>query len=88
MPDEEVRACLLKFKGIGEWTTDMFLIFFLGRMNVMPLSDVGIHRGFRRVYGLSRAPVREAISNQSERWKPYRSIASLYLWRIADTPIP
>ncbi len=84
MPDEDVTAELVAVKGLGPWTADMFLIFHLGRPDVLPVGDLGMRAAVRRVYGLSelpRAPELEAIG---EPWRPHRSLASLYLWRSLD----
>ncbi|MCL5238889.1 MAG: DNA-3-methyladenine glycosylase 2 family protein [Candidatus Marsarchaeota archaeon] len=85
LPDEEVIAILDDVKGIGRWTAEMFLMFSLRRVDVFPLDDLGIQNAVRRVYGLRSAPSREKLKSLSERWAPYRSIASLYLWKSQDT---
>ena len=77
-PDEQVTRELVAVKGIGEWTAHMFLIFTLGREDVLPLGDLGIRTAFTRAYGVTTRPEMTAIA---EPWRPYRSRASLYLWR-------
>lgn len=84
MPDEEVVERLVVVRGVGRWTAEMFLIFTLCRPDVLPLNDLGIHRGFCRVYGGESDPAR--LLATGERWRPYRSVASWYLWRAADMP--
>lgn len=81
LPDEEVIERLTRLPGIGVWTAEMFLIFALGRPDVFSAGDFALREGVRRVVGkdLSAAEIREI----SRRWAPYRTVASLYLWRIA-----
>lgn len=81
LPDEEVINHLLPVWGIGRWTGEMFLIFALGRMDVLPLADLGLRSGIRNHYGLEEHPSREEMETIAEPWKPYRSIATWYLWR-------
>ena len=86
MSDEEIINELIKVKGIGVWTVHMFLIFSLGRMNVLPTGDLGIKNAIHRGYGLTEAPkptVMEAIA-ENNKWHPYCSIASWYLWRSLE----
>lgn len=82
MPDDEIVARLTVVRGVGRWTVEMFLIFTLCRPDVLPLNDLGIHRGFCRIYGGEPDP--ETLLEHGERWRPYRSVASWYLWRAAD----
>ncbi|MGH6990113.1 MAG: DNA-3-methyladenine glycosylase family protein [Stellaceae bacterium] len=84
MADEEIILHLTEVKGIGEWTAQMFLIFALGRPDVMPIQDLGVRRGFQRVHGLAELPLPPAILDHSERWRPWRTVASWYLWRAAE----
>ena len=81
MTDEEIIAELVKVKGIGRWTAEMFLIFHLGRDDVMPLGDLGIRKAVQSLYGLPQLPSSAQISEISSSWKPYRSIAAWYLWK-------
>lgn len=81
MNDEEVIACLLPVRGIGRWTAEMFLIFSLGRLDVLPVDDFGLRAGVRDVYQLSDLPSRAALRERGEAWRPYRSIATWYFWR-------
>lgn len=84
MPDDEIIERLTAVRGVGRWTVEMMLIFTLGRPDVLPLNDLGIHRGFCRVYG--GEPDAQRLQAQGEQWRPYRSVASWYLWRAADLP--
>ena len=82
MSDDAVRAELTGITGVGEWTADMQLLFALGREDVFPVGDLGIRKGFRAVVG--DVEDRDAMSAYAERWAPYRSYASLYLWRATE----
>jgi DNA-3-methyladenine glycosylase II len=75
---------LIAVRGIGRWTVEMLLIFQLGRPDVLPVDDFGVRNGFRIVYGLGTMPTRKKVLQYGERWKPYRTAASWYLWRAAD----
>lgn len=81
MSDEEVIACLVPVRGIGRWTAEMFLIFSLGRLDVLPVDDFGLRAGVRDVYELPDLPTRAALRERGEPWRPYRSIATWYFWR-------
>jgi len=80
--DEEIREALTAITGLGDWTANMQLLFAFGREDVFPVGDLGIRKGFEAVVGegYSRAEMRE----YAERWSPYRSYASLYLWRASE----
>jgi len=83
MSDEEVIEMLTPVKGIGVWTVHMFLIFSLGRMDVLPVGDLGIRRAIERLYGFDRLPSAAEIEQVAEDrgWRPFCSIASWFLWR-------
>ncbi len=82
MENEEVAAELTEIRGVGPWTVDMFLMFGLGRPDVFPVGDLGIRKGMRALYDeeMTKGEMREA----AEPWRPYRSYASLYLWRAYE----
>ena len=80
--DDAVRAELTDVKGVGQWTADMQLIFTLGREDVFPVGDLGIRKGMQRVFDADLT--RAEMNDRAERWTPYRSYASLYLWRTTD----
>ena len=84
--DEEIIEDLTKVKGIGVWTVHMFLIFTLGRMNVLPYSDLGIRKGVMLNYGLKKLPDEKKLFKIAKinNWHPYCSIASIYLWQSLD----
>jgi len=84
MPDEEIIEVLDEVKGIGPWTVHMFLIFTLGRPNVLPVDDYGIRMSVQRIYGLSELPKKAEIEKLAEKWHPYSTVASLYLWHAKD----
>jgi DNA-3-methyladenine glycosylase II len=85
MNDEEIIIELTKVKGIGRWTAEMFLIFTLGRPDVFSYGDLGLRHAIQKVYGFSHEPVKDEISYITEKWQPYRSIASRYLWKSLKT---
>jgi 3-methyladenine DNA glycosylase/8-oxoguanine DNA glycosylase len=84
MSDDEVMATLTAVKGIGRWTAEMILIFQLRRPDILPVDDVGLLRSIQRVYGFKRRPTAKQVLRLGERWRPYRSIASWYLWAELD----
>lgn len=84
MSEEEILERLTRVHGIGEWSVQMFLMFQLGRPDVLPVMDYGLRKGFQNVYGLDDVPKPKAVLDHGERWRPYRSIASWYLWRAAE----
>ncbi len=87
LPDEEVVSLLSEVRGVGVWTAQMFLIFALERANVMPLGDYGIRNAVRKAYGLEELPKPAELAKLAEKWHPYCSIASWYLWRSLDGPV-
>jgi len=82
--DEYIISQLVSLKGIGRWTAEMFLIFGLGKPDILSLDDAGLKRGFKLTYGLQQTPSDEEMISISEPWRPYRSVASWYLWRAID----
>ena len=81
MNDEEIINKLINVKGIGRWTSEMFLIFSLGRPDVLPVSDLGVRKAMAKVYSLSELPKPHTMIEIAEPWRPYRSIATWYLWK-------
>jgi DNA-3-methyladenine glycosylase II len=81
MGDEDVIAQLTQVKGIGRWTAEMFLIFSLGRMDVFPVGDLGLRRGVQIAFSLKEMPKPKETEKFGDRWKPYRSVATWYLWK-------
>ncbi|MEG3439471.1 DNA-3-methyladenine glycosylase [Pannus brasiliensis CCIBt3594] len=84
MSDGEVRRQLIKIRGIGNWTAEMFLIFHLHRPDVLPLGDLGLINAIRRAYAGERPLSTEEIGQLAGRWRPYRTVATWYLWRSLD----
>lgn len=84
LPDEEIIMLLSQVRGVGTWTAQMFLMFALQRPNVMPVSDLGIRNAVRKAYGLNAMPNAAELALIAEKWHPYCSIASWYLWRSLD----
>ena len=87
MNDNEIIQDLIQIKGIGKWTAEMFLIFNLCRADIFPLDDIGMIKGLCKLYNIPYPTKREVIIKIGEKWKPYRSVATWYLWRSLD-PIP
>ncbi len=91
MNDDDIVQALVPVRGIGRWTVEMMLMFRLGRPDVLPVDDLGIRKGAQRVDRRAEMQTPRALAERGERWGPYRTYASLYLWRIADfaeTPKP
>jgi DNA-3-methyladenine glycosylase II len=84
LPDEGVIERVTKVKGIGVWTAHMFLIFALRRPDVLPTGDLGIRNAIRRAYGTAELPTPAEIERMADRWRPYCSVASWYLWRSLE----
>ncbi len=88
LDDDAVEAELTQVRGIGPWTAHMFLMFTLRRPDVWPVGDYGVRAGFARAYDLADLPTPEALDRAGERFRPYRSVAAWYCWRVADTVTP
>jgi DNA-3-methyladenine glycosylase II len=84
LSDEEIIAALVSVKGIGRWTAQMFLMFRLGRLDVLPDLDLGIQKGIQRAYRMRKLPTPKRVLEVGRKWAPYRTIASWYLWRSLD----
>lgn len=83
-PDDELHALLQQVSGIGVWTVQMFLMFRLGRPDVLPVSDLGVRKGVQVAYRLRGLPPPARVEKIGARWAPFRTIASWYLWRLFD----
>lgn len=81
MSDEDVITQLMQVKGIGRWTAEMFLIFSLGRMDVFPVGDLGLRKGVQLAFSLKELPKPKETEKFGDRWRPYRSVATWYLWK-------
>ena len=88
LSDEDVTAALIEIHGVGRWTAEMFLIFHLGRPDVVSTGDLGIRRAVQRAYGLDELPAPQELERIAEPWRPHRTLACLYLWRsLRATPV-
>ena len=81
LSDEEVVDELVKIRGIGRWTAEMFLIFTLGRMDVLPVGDLGLKKGIKQLHSLSDLPSEKEMEKIANKWRPYRTVATWYLWK-------
>lgn len=84
LPDDDVIAALVAVKGVGRWTAQMFLMFRLGRPDVLPELDLGVQKGIQLAYGLRKLPTPKDVVRIGARWAPDRTVASWYLWRLLD----
>jgi DNA-3-methyladenine glycosylase II len=84
MSDEEIISRLVQVRGIGPWSVEMLLMFRLGRPDILPVSDFGVRSGFMLTYGTAELPTAKELLAHGERWRPYRSVASWYMWRAVD----
>jgi DNA-3-methyladenine glycosylase II len=84
LPDDAIVDALVQVKGIGRWTAQMFLMFRLGRPDVLPVLDLGIQKGVKLAYGLRKHPSPERVAKIGAPWAPHRTVASWYLWRLLD----
>jgi len=85
MSDAEIYTQLLEARGVGMWTVDMLMMFALSRPDVMPVTDYGVRKGFQVLYRKRALPSPKQLLKYSEKWQPHRSVAALYLWRIAES---
>jgi len=88
MDDDAVIESVTQIHGIGVWTAHMMLMFSLGRPDVLPVGDYGVRKGAMQLYGLRDLPKPKELETLAEPWRPYRSVASWYLWRVVDTIAP
>jgi 3-methyladenine DNA glycosylase/8-oxoguanine DNA glycosylase len=86
MDDEEIVERLTRVRGIGRWTVEMLLMFRLGRGDVLPVGDFAVRKGFMVAYGLGEMPKPKELERHAEAWRPYRSVASWYMWRALEHP--
>jgi DNA-3-methyladenine glycosylase II len=88
MRDDAIMERLTTVKGIGRWTAEIFMLISLGRPDVLPVDDLGLQHAIRVAYGLRRMPSEKKMTELAERWRPYRSVASWYLWRSRRQQTP
>lgn len=86
--DDEVEEALVRVRGFGRWSAHMFLLFQLRRTDVWPIDDLGIRKALQRLDGLGEMPSPKDVVGRAEAWRPYRSVASWYLWRSLDAEVP
>ncbi len=84
LKDDEIRKQFIKIKGIGPWTIDMFLMFALNRPDILPVNDLGIQKGFKLFFRLNELPDGKFMVEKAKNWKPFRTIACWYLWKLVD----
>jgi 3-methyladenine DNA glycosylase/8-oxoguanine DNA glycosylase len=84
MEDDAVVAAVTQLRGVGEWTAHMLLMFSLSRPDVLPVGDYGVRKGAMTLYGLDELPKPAELQGLAESWRPYRSVAAWYLWRVED----
>ncbi|MGB8342867.1 MAG: DNA-3-methyladenine glycosylase 2 family protein [Chthoniobacterales bacterium] len=84
MSDEEIIARLTTVRGIGRWTVEMMLLFDLGRLDVWPVDDYGVRKGYAKTFGKRKLPKPKELHVRGEKWRPYRSVAAWYFWRALD----
>jgi DNA-3-methyladenine glycosylase II len=85
LTDEMLISTLMQLRGIGRWTVEMFLIFTLGRLDVMPVDDFGVRSALMQLFDLSDMPKKSEFATFTNTWSPYRSVGAWYLWRYADS---
>jgi DNA-3-methyladenine glycosylase II len=86
LPNEEAMAALVRVKGIGRWTAEIFLMFVLARPDILPVDDLGLVNAIQRAYGMRQRPSKTQLETLGERWRPYRSVAAWYLWHSLGLP--
>ena len=86
LSDEKIMDQLISIKGVGPWTIQMFLMFTLNRLDIFPTGDLGVQRGFKIYFKLKELPSEKEMLLRSELWRPYRTIMSIYFWKVVDGP--
>jgi DNA-3-methyladenine glycosylase II len=86
LADDELVERITQVRGIGVWTVQMLLIFRLGRADVLPTGDLGVRKGFQRVFGGNDLPTPAELTAATEPWRPWRSVGSWYMWRATELP--
>lgn len=88
MSDDEISLHLGKYRGFGPWSSQMFLMFSLGRLDIWPIGDLGVRKGFRHSYRLEQLPTPKQMIDHGDRFKPYRSLVAWYMWKSLAEPMP
>ncbi|MBA2622189.1 MAG: DNA-3-methyladenine glycosylase 2 family protein [Chthoniobacterales bacterium] len=86
MNEEEITERLTAVRGIGRWTVEMLLLFELGRLDVWPVTDLGVQKGYAKTFGKRKLPKPKEFERIGDKWRPYRSVAAWYFWRALDLP--
>jgi len=86
LSNNAIMEKLVAIKGVGPWTAQMFLIFTLNRLDVFPSGDLGVQKGFQQYFKLKELPTPKIMKQKAKRWKPFRTVASLYFWKVVDGP--
>ena len=84
--DDDIINTLIQIKGIGRWTAQMFLMFTLNRPDILPELDLGVKKGFKIYFKLNQLPSEDYMQKKAEKWRPYRTLACWYLWRLVEGP--
>lgn len=84
LSDDEIIAALIQVKGIGRWSAQMFLMFRLGRPDVLPELDLGVQKGIQKAYRMRKLPTPKEVLSRGAKWAPYRTVAAWYMWRILE----
>lgn len=84
-PENEILATLTAIRGIGPWTAEIVMIFGMGKQDVLPVKDLGVRHGLAKLYSLGRIPQAGECAQLTNKWRPYRSVGTWYLWRIKDS---
>ena len=87
MSDDQIIARLTQVRGIGRWTVEMLLLFDLGRLDVWPVDDYGVQKGFAKTFRKRKLPTPKQLMKHGEKWRPYRSVAAWYFWRALDDKV-
>lgn len=88
MSEDEIIERLTRVRGIGKWTVEMLLLFELGRLDVWPVDDLGVRKGYMKTFRKRKMPKPKELEKIGQRWRPYRSVAAWYFWRACDTQTP
>lgn len=88
LSDDEIVEKFVDVKGVGRWTVEMMLIFYLGRQDILPVDDFGVRKGYMLSRNHNKMPERKSLARYGARWAPWRSVASWYLWRVAERGDP
>jgi len=86
LSNDAIMEKLVAIKGVGPWTAQMFLMFTLNRLDVFPSGDLGVQKGFQQYFKLKKLPSPKTMTQRAEKWIPFRTIASLYFWKVVDGP--